>query len=122
MAEQVVSRKKAQIVALILFVVGVVVVAISGDWWPGILLPIGIPLAIREYLLGKTYDMFMSLFIFIGAFVTVQFEIQWEILLPVLFTIGGVYIFCRELVDIRRYTEDESEEDLNKEIADEDKD
>jgi predicted membrane protein len=121
MARVLMSRKKAQAIALAFFLIGLAILTLAKHWWPGIMLVIGLPLALREYLLGHRYDMFVSLFVFIGVFVTVQFNIAWEVLLPILFTLGGIYIFCREFIEIRTYSEDEKEEDLNKEIDEEDK-
>ena len=58
----------------------------------------------------------VSLFVFIGVFVTVQFNISWEILLPVLFALGGVYILFREYLESTEETLEEEEEDINQEI------
>ena len=58
-------------------------------------------------------------FAFVGIFVTVQFKIQWNILLPILFTLGGIYIFFKEFFGPKEETE--KEEDINKEIEEEEK-
>ena len=80
------------------------------------MLGIGLPLALRQYLLGRTYDMGITLLIFVGTFVTVQFDITWRIFLPILFTIGAIYILFREFTDSEGEDEDEKEEDLNHEL------
>ena len=85
------------------------------------MLVVGIPMALRQYLMGKRFDMIISLIVFIGVFITVQFSIKWEIILPVLFTLGGLYIFIKEFFGPKEETEDEREEDINKEIEEEDK-
>lgn len=110
------SRKKAQVLALVLFLIGLAVLIYVDRWWPGIMLVVGLPIALRQYLLGQTYDMILSLVIFIGVFVTVQFDIAWKIFLPVLLTLGALYIFFREFFGGSSIPEDEEEEDLNHEI------
>jgi hypothetical protein len=80
------------------------------------MLVIGLPLALRQYLLGRPYDTGISLFVFVGVFVTVQFNISWEILLPVLFALGGIYILFREYLESMEETLEEKEDDINHEI------
>lgn len=116
MGTQVTSKKRATAVFLTFFLLALAAICFFGNWWPDIMLAIGIPLAIRQYLLGRHYDMYMSLFVFIGTFITAKFDISWEILLPILFTIAGIYIFCREFLDAAAPTEEEEEEDINHEI------
>lgn len=99
MAKPITSYAVAKTVSLILFLVGLVIATYYGTWWPGIMLVIGLPLALRQYLLGKHFDMIVSLFVFIGVFLTVEFKIAWQVLLPVLFCIGGIYIFFREFLE-----------------------
>lgn len=115
------SKKSAKACSLALFLIGLAILTYLDAWWPGIMLAIGIPLAMRQYLLGRYYDMYVSLFVFIGVFITVQFKISWQILLPVLFTLGGIYIFFREYVENKEASEEEREEDLNEELEEESK-
>ena len=116
MAHPLTSKKKAHAISTALFLIGIAVLIFTGVWWPGIMLAIGIPLALRQYLLGRTYDMAISILIFIGSFVTVQFDISWRILLPVLFTLGALYILFREFFSPDPVTEEEKEEDLQHQI------
>lgn len=111
MSKPVLLRKKTKIVALIIFLLGLIILTYTGAWWPGIMLVMGLPLAILQYLQGRKYDMAITLFVFVGAFVTVQFNIKWETFLPVLFAIGGIYIFFREWIQSRTTEEEEMEED-----------
>lgn len=110
-----VSKRRAKIISVALFLIGLAVISYFSAWWPGIMLAVGIPLATRQYLLGRRYDMGVSLFVFVGVFVTVQFEISWEILLPVLFATGGVYLLFREFLESKEPLAEE-EEDVNHEI------
>jgi len=119
--KQLVSRRKAQILAFIPFLLGIVLLIYLGKWWPSFLLVLGIPLAFREYLLGRKYDMFITLFVFLGIYITIQFDVGEKFFLPVLFTVGGIYIFFREFFGGTSITEAEEEEDLNKEIEEDKK-
>ncbi|MBS0650658.1 MAG: hypothetical protein JSR93_05810 [Verrucomicrobia bacterium] len=118
MAKALISKKRAKAISVALFLIGLAIISYLAAWWPGIMLVVGIPLALRQYLLGRHYDMGISLFVFVGVFVTVQFNISWEILLPVLFAIGGIYILFREFLESKEPLAEE-EEDINHEIEEE---
>lgn len=105
------TLKKAKILSLVLFLIGIALITLFDNWWPGIMLAVGIPLAVWQYILGRHYDMAITLFVFLGTFITVQFDIKWQILLPVLFTIGGIYIFFREYLESRMLTEEQEAEE-----------
>lgn len=110
------SRKKAQALSTALFLIGMASLIFVDVWWPGIMLIIGLPLALRQYLLGRNYDMMVTLFVFVGTFVSVQFDISWRIFLPILFTLGALYVLFREFLGPDETTEEEKEEELNHEI------
>lgn len=115
------SRKTASVLSFVLFLVGIGIITYTEFWWPGIMVVIGLPLALKQYLTGRKYDMFISLFVFLGVFITVQFNIPWKYLLPTIFTVGGLYILFKEFM-MTSPSESEKEEDLNEEIKEEDKD
>jgi ABC-type multidrug transport system fused ATPase/permease subunit len=110
------SRRKAQAISTSLFLVGLATLIFTDDWWPGIMLIVGLPVALRQFLLGRTYDMIVSLLVFVGTFITVQFDISWRLFLPILFTLGAIYILFREFFGPDETTEEEKEEELNHEI------
>lgn len=113
---QLTSRKRASAICTALFFIGLAIIFLMGNWWPGIMLAIGIPLALRQFLLGRFFDMCVSLFIFGGVFVTEQFEIDWKILLPVMFILAAIYILIREFQENKEHPEDIEDEDVNHEI------
>jgi len=119
MALPIMSKRKAQSLSFALFLIGLAIITYFKYWWPGIMLTIGIPIALKQYLVGKRFDMIVSLIVFLGVFVTVQFNIKWEIVLPVLFTLGGFYVFFREFFGPKEINESDIEEDKNKEIEEE---
>lgn len=110
------SRKKAQALSTALFLVGLATLIFTEAWWPGIMLIVGLPLALRQFLLGRTYDMMVTLLVFVGTFITVQFDISWQVFLPILFTLGALYILFREFFGPDETTEEEKEEEINHEI------
>ena len=122
MANPIASKKKAQALSTALFLLGLAILIFTEAWWPGIMLAVGFPLALRQYLLGRTYDMCISLLVFVGTFITVQFDISWRIFLPILFTIGAIYVLCREfLIFDEEEDEIEKDEDVQHEIEEEEK-
>ncbi len=114
--KRLVSKRRAKAFSVALFLIGLAILAYLKAWWPGIMLVIGIPLALKQYLLGRHWDVGVTLFVFLGVFVTVQFNISWEVLLPVLFALGGIYILFREFLESKEEPLEEEEDDINQEI------
>ena len=121
MAHPLTSQRRAHIISIAAFLLAIAALVVTDNWWPGIMLAIGLPVALRQYLLGRKYDMMISLLVFIGTFVTVQFDISWRIFLPVLFTLGAIYVLMREYFETVATTEAEREEDSNHELEEKDK-
>lgn len=115
------SRKKAGALSTALFLIGLASLILTEAWWPGIMLIVGLPIALRQFLLGRTYDAMVSLLVFVGTYVTVEFDISWKVFLPVLFTLGAIYILFREFMGPDETSEEEKEEELNHEIEEEKK-
>jgi len=121
MAHPLISKKRAKAITSALFLIGIAIVMYLDAWWPGIMAVIGIPLALKQFLEGRYHDTLLTLIVFVGFFIIAQFNISWKILLPILFVMAAVYILCKEWVEGKLVTEEEREEDLNKEIEEEDK-
>lgn len=115
------SRKRAGALSTALFLVGLATLIFTESWWPGIMLIVGLPLALRQFLMGRHYDTLVTLLVFVGTFVTVQFDISWQIFLPILFTLGALYILFKEFFGPDETTEEEKEEELNHEIEEDKK-
>lgn len=90
------TKQKINIASSLLFFVGLAILIIIDNWWPTIMLVTGIPLALRQYLLKRNYDAAMTLFVFLGTFTSVAFNIAWRVFLPVLFSLGALYIVLKE--------------------------
>lgn len=115
------SRKRAGALSTALFLLGLASLIFTERWWPGIMLIVGLPLALRQFLLGRTYDAMVSLLVFLGTYITVEFDISWKIFLPVLFTLGAIYVVFREFMGPDETTEEEREEEMNHEIEEKEK-
>ena len=121
MTKHLASRRRARAITFSLFLVGLAMVAFTSSWWPYILLVIGIPLAIRQYLLGRKGDAFLSLAVFVGFFILSRFDIPWKILVPILLVFAAIYILCREFLLTTQHPIDEEDEDTNAEIEEDNK-
>lgn len=110
------SKKRAGALSTSLFLLGLSTLIFTQSWWPGIMLIIGLPMALRQFLLGRNYDMLITLTVFIGTFITATFDISWQIFLPILFTLAAIYIFFKEFFGPDETDEEEREEQINHEL------
>lgn len=110
MSVPITSRRKAGNYFNGLFLVGLAILSFLDTWWPGILLVIGLPLAFRQYLRGRRYDMWVTLIIFVGLFLL--YLVDWEnvVVLPVILFLAGIFILFREYTQpIKRFGVEEVE-------------
>ncbi len=111
-----VSYRRAKAISSSAFLIAIAFLLFTNQWWPGVLLAIGLPLAIRHFLLGRMYDMFLTIAIFGGGFLVSGYDIEWEVLAPVILVIAAIYMIAREFLDPEISTEAEDEESLSHEI------
>ena len=121
MTQPILSHKKTKALTFILFLVGLAIISFFDFWWPGIMLVIGIPLAVRQFFFRNYFDVFTTLLVFLGVFIAVQFHFQWKWALPILFILGAIYILFRDFIESKEMSESEREEDINEEIEEEQK-
>lgn len=98
MTKPLIAKNRAKALSSALLLVGLALVFFFDSWWPAIMLVIGIPLALRQFLMGRFSDATLSLFVFVGFFVIAQFNISWKVLIPILFIMAAIYILCKEWV------------------------
>lgn len=110
----VLSKRKIEALANGAFLIGLGILFYTDLWWPGILLVLWVTLALRQYLSGRIYDFFISSVILLGLFILSLLRLDWSILVPVLFVIGGIYIIFREYF----FTEGPLGEDKSEEMKD----
>lgn len=106
MKYQFTNAKRAQAISTAIFLIGLAIIAYGNFWWPGIMLILGISVGLKQFILGQIYDMCVTLLVFVGTFVTVEYDISWEIFLPVLFSLGALYVLYKE------FTSNDNSQDL----------
>lgn len=111
-----ISKHRTKAITLALFLMSLALIAYLNAWWPWILLAVGAALAMRQWLLERTFDFVVTLIVFLGGFFSVLFDLSWRTLLPILFGIGGIILVVREYLESTTPTLEEEEEDLNQEI------
>lgn len=108
------SKNKADAISNGAFLVILGMLIYSNQWWPWILCGVWVWTGLRQFLTGRTYDFIVSSIILLGLFIISLFNIQWSILMPILFVIGGIYIIFREYF----FAQDSNGEDVAEEIKD----
>jgi len=114
MATPLLSKKKSEAIGNGAFLIGLGILFATNAWWPGILLALWVSIGLRQYLSGRNYDFFISSIILLGLYIVSYFDLQWSILMPVLFVVGGIYIIVREYF----FAQDTNGEDKSQEILD----
>jgi uncharacterized membrane protein len=118
MASPILSHKRADGVSTGIFLITLGVLSYYHTWWPWILLSIWLALITRQFLRGRIYDMALTTLIFGGLFCLFYFGLSWDVLAPVLFTVGGLYIIFREYFVSKERVGEEKIDDAAKEIDD----
>ncbi|MCB1112578.1 MAG: hypothetical protein H7A37_00065 [Chlamydiales bacterium] len=96
MSKPILSKRKADAISNGIFLIALGILFYTNSWWPGILLAIWATLATRQFLTGRRYDLAISSVILISLFLLIFFQLDWTVIVPVLFTLGGIYIIFRE--------------------------
>ncbi len=113
------SKRRAEATFTGLFLITLAVLLITNTIWPGILLAVGIPMALKQWMRGRVYDAFLSIVIFGGLFALAIVNWDWSLVAPVVLTIAGIYILFREYFTSRQRVGMEEIEDVKQEIIDE---
>lgn len=90
------SQNRINTLTLVLFLLGLAILAFTDQWWPGIMLIIGIPLAIRQFCAGNTRSMAITVIVFGGIFILQIFPVPTRNILPVLLLLAAIYLLLRE--------------------------
>lgn len=110
------SRKKADGIFIAVIIAGLCILLSTDRWWPEIVIPFGLGLALKQYLRNRKYDMNIGLVVFTSLYLTSKFYVNWQVLMPILLTTGSLYLIFREYFIISEKSEAEEEEELNKEF------
>lgn len=90
------SKRKADAVSNALFFILLGMMIYTGALWPWLLIAFWAWLGSRQLLTARLYDFGISTFLFIGLFLVAYFNLNWTVLTPVLFVVGGLYLILRE--------------------------
>jgi hypothetical protein len=96
------SQKKARAFSLALFLLLLAAITYLDAWWPGIMLAIGLPIALRQGLVGKYTDMAITLVIFLGVFISVHFGLNGKRVAALLLFGGGLWLFFKEMAEEKK--------------------
>jgi predicted membrane protein len=92
----VVTKKRAEAISTGVLLIFLGILFYLNAWWPGILLAIWAFLGTRQFLTERYFDFALSTTLLVGSFLLTLFNIDWKILGPILFILGGLYIIFRE--------------------------
>ncbi len=96
--------KKVNAITAFLFFIGLLVL-IFFDWlpiWAAAMVSLFVAVTLRQFLIGKIIDVFVSLIIFGLLFVSNSFYYS-EVWTGILLMVGSGYIFVRQCADIYAY-------------------
>lgn len=109
-----ISKRKIDALSNGILLVGLGVLFFTNTWWPGILIVVWAWLGLRQWLSNRKFDLIVASVILWGLFLMSFLNISLNVLVPVLFVLGGIYIVFREFY----FTEDSNGEDVSQELMD----
>jgi uncharacterized membrane-anchored protein YitT (DUF2179 family) len=113
------SATRANSLAMLALLGGLLAIAFSSFYWPLILLTVGISLSVRRMLLGFPYEAALTLLVFIGLFITLRYNLDWTAILTVALSCAAITLLFREVYGLYRHSSDWRIEEQEKEIEDE---
>ena len=116
MAKPLVSKHKADKIALAIFLVGLAILSYTENWWPGLALVLGAAIFVKRLFAGKYYEAGLMLVVFGGVFAAVKYNISW---IAVLFIIAAIVALFQAFMNMP-VDEIEEEEELEKELEEKD--
>ncbi len=90
------TENKANMIGKGVFLIGLGILFLTNNWWPGILLVILFSYGIRHYLLGRYWEMAMLLVIFLLLLAVSYYRIEVIYLVPALLIASGLYFILKE--------------------------
>ena len=116
MANRILSKRKSEAISNGVLLISLGILFYANAWWPWILLAIWTTLALRQYFSGRIYDLFISSIVLIGLFLISFFNVNWSVLMPILFVVGGIYIIFREYFFAGATDEEDKSEEIKDDI------
>jgi len=109
-----ISKRKIDALSTGVLLFGLGILFYTNTWWPGILLVIWAYLGMKQWLSNRIFDLIVTSIILPGLFLVSFFDVKLNVLVPVLFFLGGLYIIFREFF----FGEDTNGEDISEELRD----
>lgn len=122
MSKPIATHRHANSISAGVFLISLGILFYTKAWWPGILLALLVSIGIKDYLRGRIYDLFLSIFVLGGLFIFFFFNAEWFVTIPVLLTVGGIWIIFRELFVRKERMGEEEAEDISHEVSEDEKD
>ncbi len=94
------KKAKAWSLALLLFILAII--TYWNFWWPGVMLAIGLPKALKHGLMKKFTEMSIYLVVFVGIFITVQMGMGGRIIAALLLFFGSLYHFIKDFKEEKK--------------------
>lgn len=96
MSKPLLSKNKADAVSNGAFLISLGALFYFNWWWPGILIAVWLTLSLRQLLTGRMFDFTISSIALIGLFLVSLYNLNWSVVMPVLFVLCGIYLIIRE--------------------------
>lgn len=96
-------KKKAEAISNGVLLIFLGLLFYTNWWWPGILVAIWATFATRQYLTERYQDLILTTILLLSLFVVALFQLNWDLLTPLLFLLAGGYLIFRAY-----YSEEES--------------
>lgn len=96
------SDMAASIVAGVVFVLVAIIAFLLNFFWAGLVLALGIALALRQFLMIEIYEAILTLVVFGFTFILYQFNLMWGVLVPapLLAAAAALFLLLREIFKI----------------------
>lgn len=77
------------------FLIGLGFLALTGTWWPGILIVIGLAACADRMFVGNYLQGLLALAFFVGVSIFSTLQVQWHILGPFIFISLGLIVLVK---------------------------
>lgn len=112
MTKTLLSRRRADKVALAIFLLGLALLSYRETWWPELILVFGAAFFAKKILTSRYYEALLAVVIFGGGYATIAYSLGW---MPVLFVVAAIVVLFQAFINTPE-DEIEEEDELEKEI------
>lgn len=91
-----IARARADTVGNGIFLIAIGLLYYYHFWWPGILLAVWSSFSTRQLLTKRFQDFLLTTILLLSLFFIVFFQLSFELLMPLIFILGGSYLVFKE--------------------------